>query len=185
MPQIKVGLAPGKASYWDPITRTYITLENKVQIVNYTDASELERICHALFGPKPALKLYEGKIPQEAIDAWKEKFNFKGLQMAKDRADEINTDSASVVSAAIENPEEVNMQTASSDNRNESNEDLSQKENQNVLTEDEIKNMTKKEIQDYIQENKIELEDVNSRSTASEHTKALLKYFGYETDEEF
>ncbi len=74
MPELKVGLAPNRTSYYDEITNTYITLRSPVQVVKYTDYRELKKITHALFASQPALVLYEGEIPEEAINEWKEKY---------------------------------------------------------------------------------------------------------------
>ncbi len=74
MPELKVGLAPNRTSYYDKITNTYITLQNPVQVIKYTDYKELERITHAVFASKPALVIYEGEIPKEAVEAWKMKY---------------------------------------------------------------------------------------------------------------
>ena len=74
MPELVVGLAPGKTSYYDKYTNLYITLEKPVQKVVYQDYRQLKGICHALFASVPALVLYEGNIPQEAIDEWKSKY---------------------------------------------------------------------------------------------------------------
>jgi hypothetical protein len=110
MPEIKVGLAQGKTSYFDPKTNTYITLDNPVQKIKFDANTDLSGICHALFAANPALVLYEGKLPQEAIDAWKAKYDLKGLQMAKQRADEIQTKSADVVTQNVNKAEEVELE---------------------------------------------------------------------------
>lgn len=119
MPEIKVGLAQGKTSYFDPKTNTYITLDNPVQKIKFDDNTDLSGICHALFSQRPALVLYEGKLPQAAIDAWKAKYDLKGLQMAKQRADEIQAKSADVVTQNIDKAEEVKMEAMAIENKKE------------------------------------------------------------------
>jgi hypothetical protein len=109
MPEIKVGLAQGKTSFFDPKTNTYITLDNPVQKIKFDASTDLSGICHALFAAKPALVLFEGKLPQAAIDAWKAKYDFKGLQMAKNRADKIQANSADVVTQNVDKAEEVKL----------------------------------------------------------------------------
>lgn len=74
MPELTVGLAPNKTSYFDPIKNLYITLANPVQTVHFVESNELKNICHALFASVPSLVLYEGKVPQEAIDTWESKY---------------------------------------------------------------------------------------------------------------
>jgi len=119
MPEIKVGLAQGKTSYFDPKTNTYITLDNPVQKIKFDDNTDLSGICHALFSQRPVLVLYEGKLPQAAIDAWKAKYDLKGLQMAKQRADEIQAKSADVVTQNIDKAEEVKMGAMAIENEKE------------------------------------------------------------------
>lgn len=80
MAELKVGLAPNRTGYFDPITKTYMTLENRVAKVFYDEndmpatVKRLEKIVHALFASVPALVLFEGNVPQECIDAWKAKY---------------------------------------------------------------------------------------------------------------
>ena len=80
MAELKLGLAPNRTSYFDQITNTYITLQKPVQTVTYDEndipatVQRLEKIVHALFASVPSLTLYEGNVPQECIDAWKEKY---------------------------------------------------------------------------------------------------------------
>lgn len=74
MPEITIGLAPRKASYFDPLTNTYLTANKSVQAITYTDYKQLKNITHALFASVPALVLYKGQIPQEAIDEWEAKY---------------------------------------------------------------------------------------------------------------
>lgn len=80
MAELKVGLAANRTSYFDAITNTYITLQKPVQSIVYDESNmpatvkRLEKITHALLASVPALVLYEGKIPQECIDHWKNKF---------------------------------------------------------------------------------------------------------------
>lgn len=104
MEQILVGLSNGKTSFWDPNTKAYITLANKNQLITFDETRQdigkhLERICHALFAANPSLKLYEGKIPEEAIAHWKAKFRFTGMEIAPNRADKLQAASAPVISA--------------------------------------------------------------------------------------
>jgi|GEM_PF-3196825 len=75
MPELTLGLAPGKVSYYDKHTNLYLTLEKPVQKFVYQDYRQLEGIAHALLASVPALVLYEGTLPQEAIDTWKAKYN--------------------------------------------------------------------------------------------------------------
>lgn len=80
MAELKVGLAANRTSYFDAITNTYITLQKPVQSIVYDEnnmaatVKRLEKVTHALLASVPALILYEGKIPQECIDHWKNKF---------------------------------------------------------------------------------------------------------------
>jgi hypothetical protein len=75
MATLILGLAPGKNGYFDPMTNFYLTLDKPVQTLTYTDPLKLEKIAHALLASVPALKLYQGTLPPEAIDAWKAKYN--------------------------------------------------------------------------------------------------------------
>lgn len=131
MPELKVGLAPNRTSYFDQITNTYITLSKPVQVVTYTEASELKRITNALLSSKPALVLYEGKIPQEAIDEWESGYlkpfntNMKRLvrnlsgdmvspsktpNRAFDRAEKVNNQSADdVLPLSVNNDQEITL----------------------------------------------------------------------------
>ncbi|WP_067924142.1 hypothetical protein [Alicyclobacillus shizuokensis] len=100
MPQLKIGLAPKKVSFYDPLTNTYLTLSEPVEIINFDDSTDLSGICRGLFCQQPALVLYEGKLPQAAIDAWKAKFTTKMTEGgALTRADAIQAHSADVVTA--------------------------------------------------------------------------------------
>lgn len=119
MPEIKVGLARGKVGFFDPKTNTYITLDNPIQKIKFDDNTDLSGICHALFSQHPALVLYEGKLPQAAIDAWKAKYDLKGLQMAKKRADEVQAKSADIVTQNINKAEEVKMEAMAIENEKE------------------------------------------------------------------
>lgn len=80
MAKIIIGLAAGRTSYFDPVTNTYLTLDNPVTTIEFDETDEeatvkrLEKICHALFGSVPALRLYEGKIPEACIEHWKNKY---------------------------------------------------------------------------------------------------------------
>ncbi|QHW35674.1 hypothetical protein GZH47_32775 (plasmid) [Paenibacillus rhizovicinus] len=120
MPEIKVGLAPRKQSFYDPLTNTYLTLEKPVQTINVDGNTDLTKITHAVCCQPPALVLFEGDIPQTFIDAWKAKFDgmFSGKEkdrkkldgtwdkhtpvFALDRADAVNANSANVVTAQAE-----------------------------------------------------------------------------------
>jgi hypothetical protein len=88
MPEIKVGLSSPSGSYYDPKTNTYITPSNPVQVIRFDGSTDLSGIAHAILGSAPALKLYEGELPQAAVDAYKAKFDLAGRQ-AKARADHI------------------------------------------------------------------------------------------------
>lgn len=86
MPELKLGLAPGKTGFFDPNTNLYLTLANPVQTLIYTESTNLEKITHALLATVPALVKYEGDLPQATIDAWKTKYevmfrhkNFKNI----------------------------------------------------------------------------------------------------------
>ncbi|MED3626604.1 hypothetical protein P4478_05495 [Bacillus subtilis] len=74
MEKLKLGLAANKTSYYDPLTNTYITLKKPVVVVQYDDYKVLKNITHALLSSVPALVLYEGKLPEEAIKEWEEKY---------------------------------------------------------------------------------------------------------------
>ncbi|MEB2276915.1 hypothetical protein LAV82_23125 [Bacillus sp. ILBB4] len=75
MPELTLGLAPNKTSYFDQLTNFYLTLDKPVQTLTYTAPEQLSKITHALLCSVPALVLYEGQLPQESIDAWKAKFD--------------------------------------------------------------------------------------------------------------
>lgn len=118
MAQIKVGLIRNKTSFWDPNTRAYITLSNPVQVITFDEnrpdiAKHLERICHACFASDPSLRLYEGTIPQVAVDAWKAKYDLSGLNIAKKRADRLVAESAPMTSASKEKAVEVELKAES------------------------------------------------------------------------
>jgi hypothetical protein len=89
MPQLKVGLAPKAVSFYDPLTNTYITLDRPVQTIEYDASTDLSRIAHAILCQYPALVLYEGKLPQAVVDAWKAKYDKWAGPQAKKRADDI------------------------------------------------------------------------------------------------
>ncbi|MCU5501792.1 hypothetical protein OCB09_00230 [Bacillus cereus] len=115
MPELKVGLAPNKTSYFDPIKNLYITLANPVQSVHYTDHKELSNICHALCASVPALVLYEGKLPQEAIDAWEAKYKKPfNTDMSKTvrELDGNMVAAAKEANRAFDRPEKVNKKSA-------------------------------------------------------------------------
>lgn len=114
MAKITVGLTNNKTSFWDPNTRTYLTLANKVKTIEFDEnspdiAKHLERICHGLFASSAAIRLYEGQIPAAALDHWKGKFDLKGLMIAKNRADKLHAESGpapiKIFSVASEEPE--------------------------------------------------------------------------------
>lgn len=115
MPELKVGLAPNKTSYFDPIKNLYITLANPVQSVHFTDHKELSNICHALCASVPALVLYEGKLPQEAIDAWEAKYKKPfNTDMSKTvrGLDGNMVAAAKEANRAFDRPEKVNKKSA-------------------------------------------------------------------------
>jgi len=114
MPAIKVGLAPRKTSYFDPLTVTYLTLENPVKIIEYDDNTDLSKITHAVFCQPPALVLYEGSIPQKFVDAWKNKYSIVG-KGAHQRADKVLSKSAEQVTYPNnqQNDEEVSAMSLS------------------------------------------------------------------------
>lgn len=107
---VTIGLAYGKTSFFDQLTNTYITLDKPVQKITFPDSADLSKIAHALFAQRPALHLYEGKLPEAVIDAWKAKYDPKGLQQAKNRAEGVQAQSAGVVSASTEKAEEIEEQ---------------------------------------------------------------------------
>ena len=117
MAEILVGLTNNKTSFWDPNTKTYLTLANKTKAITFSETDpgigkHLERICHGLFASNPAIRLYEGKIPEAAMNHWKAKFNLTGLDIAKNRADSLQAKSAvkeTVVAKAI--PKEAEKPT--------------------------------------------------------------------------
>lgn len=80
MAELKVGLAANRTSYFDKITNTYITLQKPVQTVQYNEndipatVKRLDKITHALLASVPALVLYEGQLPVECIQAFKDKY---------------------------------------------------------------------------------------------------------------
>jgi hypothetical protein len=80
MAELKVGLAANRTSYFDKITNTYITLQKPVQSVQYNEndipatVKRLDKITHALLASVPALVLYEGQLPKECIEAFKDKY---------------------------------------------------------------------------------------------------------------
>jgi hypothetical protein len=75
MPEIKIGLAPGRNGFYDPNTNLYLSLSSPVQVLTYSETTNLEKITHALLASVPALVLYQGVLRQDAIDAWKAKFD--------------------------------------------------------------------------------------------------------------
>jgi hypothetical protein len=91
--KLTIGLAKGKVSFFDPKTNVYITLSDPVQDLEFSDNADLSGIAHGLFTEPPALKMYTGKLPQRAIDDWKEKFKTKGIKMAENRADQVQENS--------------------------------------------------------------------------------------------
>lgn len=98
MAEILVGLTNNKTSFWDPNTRTNLSLSNKTKKIVFDEnapniAEHLERICHGLYASSAAIRLYEGKIPDVAVEHWKAKFDFEGLKIAKKRADKVNAKS--------------------------------------------------------------------------------------------
>lgn len=153
MAELKVGLAPNRTSYYDAITNTYITLQKPVQKIAYNEndmqetVQKLEKITHALLASVPALVLYEGNIPQECIDHWKNKYmkpfhtlttrnivvngkvvgavpiadplrdgiDYQGRQIepnrAFDRPEKVNAKSADVVTASVDQAEEVELKS--------------------------------------------------------------------------
>jgi hypothetical protein len=88
MPEIKVGLSNQMGSFYDAKTNMYITPSNPVQVLAFDNNTDLSGIVHAILGSAPALHLYEGDLPQAAVDAWKAKYDLAG-KMAKNRADQI------------------------------------------------------------------------------------------------
>ena len=106
MAEILVGLTNNKTSFWDPNTKTYLTLAEKTKTVRFDEndanvGKHLERICHGLFASNPAIYLYEGKIPEAAMEHWKAKFTLTGLNIAKNRADKLNAKSAVVANDEV------------------------------------------------------------------------------------
>jgi hypothetical protein len=87
---IKVQLAKGKTSYWDPHTRTYLTLDRPAGVVNYDDSTDLSRICRAIFGMRPALVLLEGQIPQAELDKWESRYRLNEKRGMIARSEAIN-----------------------------------------------------------------------------------------------
>ena len=174
MSQITVGLTNNKTSFWDPNTSTYITLDKPVQTIQIGSHTDLSRICNAIFGSVPCLKLYEGKIPEEEIQKWKARYNFPGLQMAKDRAVHLNDQSGTkddVVGASV--------QTNAEDNGIEMiTEPMNVEDMEGAISAEEIEAMTKAEMIDYINENKLEIE-FGSRTSAGDLKQMLLEYFNF------
>lgn len=80
MAKLKVGLGFNRTSYFDPITNTYLTLDNPIADIKYNEndvegtVKYLEGITHALLCSVPALKLYEGKLPDASIEHWNNKY---------------------------------------------------------------------------------------------------------------
>jgi len=96
MPQLKLGLYSKNDSFYDPKTNLYITPSNPMEIVNYDDNTDLSNIAKAVFSQCPTLILYEGKLPQKAVDAYKASYTNLG-QKIFDRADNVNAKVAPVV----------------------------------------------------------------------------------------
>lgn len=121
MAELKLGLAPGRTSYFDQLTNTYITLQAPVQSVMYNEndmgatVKRLEKIVHALFASVPALVLYEGKVPQESIDAWKIKymkpFNTDMTKLTRDLNGNLVAPAVKP-NRAFDRPEQVNDSSA-------------------------------------------------------------------------
>lgn len=140
---VTIGLANGKTSYFDQLTNTYITLTKPVQKITFPDGADLSRIAHALFAQRPALHLYEGKLPQEVIEAWKAKYDPKGLQQAKDRAEGVQANSAAVVSAGTKEPEVIEEQdlfSAASSEEEEVKEESKEEETKKTTSRKGTKN---------------------------------------------
>lgn len=111
MAQVKIGLAPKRTSFFDPLTNTYMTLDKPVKTLTFDDNTDLSRIAHALFCQYPALVLYEGEFPQAAIDKWKSKFDAWGGPQAKKRADKVAAASASVITQGVTEAQQVTIES--------------------------------------------------------------------------
>ena len=73
MPFVYVGLAKGRTSYWDPMTRTRLDLKDSHKKVFYKEVKDLDNITHAILSSEPTLVPY-GKYPEEAIERWIRRF---------------------------------------------------------------------------------------------------------------
>jgi hypothetical protein len=83
-------------SFYDPNTNAYITPGMPPQIINYDNNTDLSNIANAVLAQIPSLILYEGKLPQATIDAFKSKYTNHAHQ-ALDRADAVNAKVAATV----------------------------------------------------------------------------------------
>jgi hypothetical protein len=84
MAQITIGLAPHKSGFYDPLTNLYLTLETPIkalELAPFDPKKDLKNIVASLLGDRPGLVLYEGIIPEEAVEVWKEKY--AGMLKAK------------------------------------------------------------------------------------------------------
>jgi hypothetical protein len=125
MPELVLGLAQNKTSYFDKLTNTYITLDKPVQKVTFDANTDLSKLCHAVMCMQPALVLYEGNFPDATVDAWKAKFELAGLKMAGARADRMQDQSADVVTmnvGKVEIVEEEDLFSAAAVNDETTNE---------------------------------------------------------------
>lgn len=97
MALIKIGLAPKRVSFYDPLTNTYLTLDNPVKTVDTARFSNEEQmgLCRGLFSQNPAIVLYEGKLSEEVIELWKSKYDV--TKQMKERTNSVQNEAEPVV----------------------------------------------------------------------------------------
>lgn len=112
MSTIKIGLAPNKAGFYDPKTNTYMTLENPIQEINiaHFKAEDLLGLCRGLYAKHPAIVLFKGEMPKEAIDLWKQKYESIISDKYKKRIDDVNAKAGKYDQQSGQQGNEIEMQ---------------------------------------------------------------------------
>ncbi|MGF0347598.1 hypothetical protein ACQR3P_28570 [Rhodococcus sp. IEGM1300] len=75
--QLKIGLAPKKVSYFDQKTNLYLTLEEPFKTVSLPDTADLSGLARGLFTMNPAIVILEGVFPEDAKQAFKDRYEHK------------------------------------------------------------------------------------------------------------
>lgn len=71
---LKIGLAPKKVSYFDKITKLYLTLGEPFKEITVADGADLSGLARGLFTMKPAIILLEGTFPEAEKEKFKKKY---------------------------------------------------------------------------------------------------------------